>query len=422
MNHREYQDVASNLTMIGMILLIIFSSCSVPFYKTSWRQSPEHATQRYQITEKDLAQFTESLRTRRQDPETLYRQAKYMQRSGKHQLALQLLEEAILAKPGFYKAYNAMGVSYDYLGDYPRAIEGYKRALKLKPDLAYVQNNLGYSYLQQGDVDAAIDSFKAALALDSQNTRYHNNLGLAYAQKGLYELALAEFKTAGNDARAHYNMARIYARAGHDAKAQTHIAESSKTDPLMRPSGRNLPGSDPLAEITEARPERMSLNQTGENSAHPAKSSAGNTEHYQIAYGGYRLKIEDPPTKDPNNPQRRNGSETVEVEISNGNGVNRMAARVGQYLKKNGLKVTRLTNAAHFNFPITRIYYHDDYLQEAIEVAKQIPGYQDMEKVAQFNPRNIKVKVLIGKDMIAYDPFFSQSPEHDTVFTISKKD
>jgi tetratricopeptide (TPR) repeat protein len=37
------------------------------------------------------------------------------------------------------KAYNAMGVTYDILRDFPRAIEAYKRALRLNPNLAYVQ-------------------------------------------------------------------------------------------------------------------------------------------------------------------------------------------------------------------------------------------------------------------------------------------
>jgi tetratricopeptide (TPR) repeat protein len=407
MNHREHQNLAYNLTMIGMILFVIFSSCSVPIYYTGRHPDSEPAMQRYQITEKDLAEFTETLRPRRQDPDTLYRQAIFLQRSGKHRLALQLLEEAILANSAFYKAYNAMGVSYGNLGDYPRAIEAYKRALKLNPNLAYVHNNLGYSYLQQGDVDAAIDAFKAALALDFQNARYHNNLGLAYAQKGLYEPALAEFKSAGSNAKAHYNIARIYARAGDKAKAQVHFSES-KIETAGRPPERNLPGSNPFADTADVQPDGMDSNQTGKNNDHPAKSPAGTKENYTIAYAGYRL-LEDLPKIDTKiHPQKRNGSETIEVEISNGNGVNHMAARVGHYLKKNGLNVSRLTNAEHFNFPTTRIYYDDDYLQEASNVAMYIPGYQNMERVTQFNPSNIKVKVLIGKDLIPYDQLFSQ--------------
>ena len=189
MNNEDYQSVARHLLMICLILLAVFSSCSTLFYLSNRRYSSAHTTQRYELTKKDLDQFADSLRPRRQDPDSLYRQAIFLQRKGKHKLSLNLLEEAILADLAYVKAYNAMGISYDCLRDYPRAVEAYKGALKLDPDLAYVHNNLGYSYLLQGDFDSAIDSFKEAVALDSQNAKYHNNLGLA--SRFIYAYALS---------------------------------------------------------------------------------------------------------------------------------------------------------------------------------------------------------------------------------------
>ena len=97
------------------------------------------------------------------------------------------------------------------------------------------------------------------------------------------------------------------------------------------------------------------------------------------------------------------------IEISNGNGVNRMAQRVGNYLNSKGFNVGLLTNAKHFNFDETKIYYLDEYLHDAFEVAKQIPGYQQMEEVQEFEKQNIKIKMLIGKDIIPYDKSFNLS-------------
>jgi len=99
------------------------------------------------------------------------------------------------------------------------------------------------------------------------------------------------------------------------------------------------------------------------------------------------------------------------IEISNGNGVDRMAKRVGNYLESKGAKVTRLTNADHFNFAETKIYYQDVYLQEAYKVAKEIPGLQNMEKKDDLSLHNVHVKVLIGKDLVPYDELFHQSTE-----------
>ncbi len=90
----------------------------------------------------------------------------------------------------------------------------------------------------------------------------------------------------------------------------------------------------------------------------------------------------------------------VEIEISNGNGVNRMARRVGDFLKGKGLKVVRLTNADHFNHSGTRIYYQKDYHEEAVYVAGQLPLIQDMEETKKFDRPGIKVKLLIGKDLV----------------------
>ena len=436
MDKTDYRDLALHLLIIGMILLVVFSSCSTLSHMTDGRHSPQHDTQRYKITEKDLAEFTDSLKPRRQDPDSLYQQARYFQRKGKHKLALQLLTEAILANPAHVKAYNAMGVSYDCLGDYPRAIEGYKRALKLNPDLAYVQNNLGYSYLLNENLDSAIEAFNAAVRLDPQKAKYHNNLGLAYAKKGLYDFAYAEFKTAGNEAKANYNIARVYSKAGHHTKARIHMSEASKIEPAIQQPRTDPPGSNELAAATMTQPgiqehqdwktdlkgadsdhtkDQIQVNTEAENSI------AGPDDNYQIAYASYSIIEERPKLDITINPERQNIIENPEIEVSNGNGVNRMAARVGHYLQKNGLKVTRFTNAEHFNFAVTKILYRDDYLQDAFNVATHIPGYQQMEKVTQFNPQNIKVKVLIGKDLIGYDRFFSHQLKRNSAITISKK-
>ena len=286
---------------------------------TNWRHSPQHQTQRYEITQKDLAQFADSLRSRRQDPKSLYRQAIFLQRKGKHKLALELLEEAILADLAYVKAYNAMGVSYDYLRDYPRAIEAYKRALKLNPDLAYVQNNLGYSYLLQGDFDSAIDAFKAAVALDYQSAKYHNNLALAYAQKGLYDLTLAEFKIAGSDEKAQYNMSQIYARVGDYSKAKNDIATASKIDTVNRTTKADLPKANARADIAniqqDAQPCKNSINDRERIESDPAREklsindnaenpAGGTDEKYEIAYDSYTVVEERP----------RSGSNLVPLE------------------------------------------------------------------------------------------------------------
>jgi hypothetical protein len=106
--------------------------------------------------------------------------------------------------------------------------------------------------------------------------------------------------------------------------------------------------------------------------------------------------------------QEQPRARSFKVEISNGNGVHRMARRVGAYLKGRDMEVTRLTNAKHFNFSATTIYYHDDYIQEAFNIAQQLPGLQLMQKTSRFGWSNVKIRVLIGKDLIRHNWYFSQ--------------
>jgi superkiller protein 3 len=43
-------------------------------------------------------------------------------------------KEAIKIKPDYHEAYNNMGVAYNRLGKYQKAIDAYKEAIKIKPD------------------------------------------------------------------------------------------------------------------------------------------------------------------------------------------------------------------------------------------------------------------------------------------------
>jgi CRISPR/Cas system-associated protein Cas5 (RAMP superfamily) len=101
-----------------------------------------------------------------------------------------------------------------------------------------------------------------------------------------------------------------------------------------------------------------------------------------------------------------NSMRDVEIEISNGNGVNRMARRVGDYLKGKGLKVVRLTNADNFNYSGTRIYYHKGYNEQADYIAGRLPVLQNKEEIKKFERAGIKIKVLIGKDLVSQDEVF----------------
>jgi tetratricopeptide (TPR) repeat protein len=100
----------------------------------------------------------------------------------------------------------------------------------------------------------------------------------------------------------------------------------------------------------------------------------------------------------------RNGK--IAIEISNGNGVDKMARMVGDYLKEKGFRVTRLTNANYFNYAETKIFYQKEYHDAADQVAEQLPVFWSKEETEKFDRPNIKIKILIGKDLVPHHKTF----------------
>jgi len=412
----------------------------------------------------DLNQFYSSVRPVKGTVESDYRLARYFQKRGKHKFAVDELLNAIRKNPSFTKAYNALGVSYDCLGQFDLAVKSYKFALQLNPDLDYVHNNLGYSYLLNGNLDAAIDAFQKAIALNSTNKRYHNNLALAYVRKGQPDMAYDEFKLADNDSKLEQTLKNPTLSAASEEKAidttpegitpYDNIQRNNETSLFLATkdhdvSVKNLEYGlipDDLTELdlleesvnNEAKSPNLNLSQENTEKTEdlinytvqvsassnlrdagllmemltkkgypcPYLNKVGNeSPYYRVRLGsfndkreinqwipgltqtlGYKplIAIEDKLAEkilsgnlNYFNKKVISPSDTIQalnIEISNGNGVRHMARNMGTYLNPKGFNVNRLTNADHFNYPETKIYYQKGYEQDALRLAKEIPN------------------------------------------------
>jgi hypothetical protein len=200
----------------------------------------DQAEQRMTISEKDLNKFGSSMKIIDGEAESHYKMALYFQKRKKHKFAIEELKKAVQLNPLFTEAYNAMGVSYDKLGNYSQAANCYRSALKLSPKLDYAHNNLGYSYLLKNDLDAAIDAFKKAIELNDSNKRYHSNLGLAYIMKGQYDKAYAQFRIVDGDAGAKVKLVNLLDRLGKE-KPDHDFTKYSNSEPHREKSVNKTP-------------------------------------------------------------------------------------------------------------------------------------------------------------------------------------
>ena len=413
---------------VGAIILFCLLSCSSLRELVRWDSHSDSTETGSPISDEDIGTFVTHIRPHRGDPDSHYEMGCSLQERGSHRLAIRQFEQVVALDSSHARAYNRMAISYDFLGDSPRAIENYKKALGMGRDLDYVHNNLGYSHLLQGNPDAAIEAFQRAIALDGENKRYHNNLAMAYGEKGQFDLAFEEFKQAEGEPKAYRNLALLLYRKGHYKEAATNLGKALaasfpktdkekeaatieiRTQPERQGSSEHQVFARPI--ISMDRGEQSDTAKADEvlDKAVPEPEEAMVEQAEEVS----QTVVFVPLPKNKNAVIAKEKTEQREtdtppetgVEVLNGNGVNRMATRVGGYLSERGFLVLPPGNADHFNHPETKIYYCIGYLQDAYRVAQVIPGYQNMEKADQLNRANAKIEVLIGRDMIPFDEVF----------------
>ena len=450
---------------IATTIIALVIACSTVALISACTLFRSNGVSRFKISDQDAAKFLANSEDRQADAESHYRLGCNLQERNKHYLAVVEFKTAVEKDPTNVAAYNGMGVSLDALGDYANAVTAYSEALKVEQNLDYVHNNLGYSYLLQGQSDLAIESFKRAVALDAKNQRYRNNLGLAFAKSGKYDNAFAEFKAAGGEADAHLNIARLYYRNGLFKEAKVHFAQASVMRPSdAAVTDRGIAAAGNLAEIhaTTKKPPEVKENILAEKEEQHADVfdddgfstiPAGAIEDlgveaiaqlnlFEKSYDASNAKNNEAPmyiatlAKTPNPEEaieetekilekkrlklldeaqalellNKDGADTakqlaprIKIEVSNGNGVIRMARRVGNYLRDKDFILMYLSNANHFNHDKTNIYYTSGYLREAYRLSQELPGLQSMEEVPVIRDGNAEISILIGKDLVPYD-------------------
>jgi tetratricopeptide (TPR) repeat protein len=334
------------------------------------------------FTDGSINNFMGSIRYKKADSGDHYRLGRHFQERGRHMWAVSEFSRVIDLDPRRADAHNAMGISYDKLLQFDLAEPCYRRALILKPDFAAALNNLGYSYLMQGRPEKAIAPLQKAVALQGSNIRFHNNLALAYGQTGQVQKAAAEFKLSGLNLQADSPDAGTHAPvsvglAGNDRQSRNTdeedslqlfltALEASETVRLSNQSRRDVSNSLP-SEITESQGSRAMITTA------PAKP----------------LWV------------------APRIEISNGNGVSKMARNLGKFFRNNGFDVHRLSNADHFEYPRTRIFYSDGQRQVACDLSRMLFGPDIVCDLINNNRKYGRVKVLIGEDVAGLNDIFS---------------
>ena len=127
--------------------------------------------------------------------------------------SITLMEDTVKKSPGFFIAYNNLGIAYSNAKLYNKAFNSYRKALEINPYFAKAHANIGTLYATVGNYQKGLVEIKAALKLDPFISDVQFNLGLLYYKIGLLDEAIIHYEKASRLAPEHERFRRALIKA-----------------------------------------------------------------------------------------------------------------------------------------------------------------------------------------------------------------
>jgi Flp pilus assembly protein TadD len=309
--------------------------------------------------------------------------------AGAWTLAIDAYRRAAIVDTRNVEAFNALGVALARNGEVTAAEATLRQAVVLAPERSHLRNNLGYVLLLAGRADEAVSALQVAVSLDPKNASAVANLRQATDQQAA--AARTATPVAAGQASGH-----ALARTVPQAMAMPTLVElplpiASVHLPLPT-AGVLLPLSTitaqlPMPRLIEVidRPTIGSLEAAPVVGSAPARPSVLPAA---VAEASAALLIEQAPAAEP----------ALRLEVSNGNGVNGLAARIARWLAGNGLDGARLTNQRPYQQQLTTIQYRSGHEASAQRVARALRAADRAVSAAPTPSLRSDVRVLLGRD------------------------
>lgn len=350
---------------------------------------------------------------------------------GRTDAAILRFRNALILEPENGEALNGLGVAYGQQGRYELAVEAFRAALASMPDSAHLLNNLGFAQMKAGRLQEAAASLKRALALDPRDARARENLrqlieARQHAPQETIIGVTAPLSPAGAAAPTGAAMRSIGSRAVAQAAsvASTQIGELSMKPQAAVPVPERLAVVQdrpvPAAEATVAAVAAPAPVRSTQHAAGPSfeivLAKANDGVLVQVAPSVYEIRLnsaipetvaERAPlpaaaTEPKPAPLRTSLAAIDRLEVSNGAGTNRLAARTAQRLSRMGAAVTHVTNYRSFGHQRTEIHYREGHAEDAKRLGERLPVDAKLVSVGQLRA-GVDIRLVLGRDMAADD-------------------
>jgi tetratricopeptide (TPR) repeat protein len=271
--------------------------------------------------------------------------------------AIDAYRKAIAADARNVEAYNALGVALARCHRFEEAEATLRKAIAIDPGRAHVWSNLGNVLLLAGRPHDAVGELKTALSLDRENVTARANLQEALAQSELRQARAA---------------AEASAQAG-GANAPAAIVQAAQPAPITAPAA----GAQAAPMQVIDQPTIASL-QPAITPSRPSQASGAAPSPA---------------------PAQAAGNVDALLEVSNGNGVSGMGARLRDWLARQGVRTRRLNNQRPFAQAHTEIQYRAGHADAAQRVAQALPAALQAAPTLTPGLRS-DVRVVLGRDWV----------------------
>ena len=327
------------------------------------------------------------------NPNTFYQMGRYYQGQNRYDQAIEAYKKTLIIDSGYVEAMNGLGVIYARQKKFSDAISVFKTAIKLTPNAAHILNNLGYAYYLQGQYGESIQALEQSVAINPNDESALNNLGLAYAKAG----NSIDAKQAFSKALSLINPSQPLIVSEADSLSMSAQAVNSTT--LV-----NVPKNQSLS-----LPKNIGIIKSASAIIPVSASSLEKSSSVTLVKVSPYIYELHPKLTSTSQMPMKNAQDVVaqfKVEVSNGNGVNGMARKVGKFLNGLGYSASRLTNQKPYQAISSVIQYREGYQIEAQRIQMDFP--QSIELVQRKDLRaDVSIRILLGKDIATHTAYFN---------------
>lgn len=336
------------------------------------------------------------------DTQDSYELGKKQFAQGLYGMALKNFRVALVQDPKSLERLNAVAATYDKLGRFDLAERYYAQALGIDPDSVQTLNNVGYSFLMRKDYISARYYLEQAARVAGTEDGYRSIVGANLVSLDIAEgrattmVATLQQPGEAESVSVSVDQAKTGAQGEvHAIATQQDVAKVAAAGTMPEQAG-GKDGSGMMQDEAVLVPAALPMPRV-----QAAPVTAVEAEPL-IASAAPAAEKKSDPVRKPSQTAKKPipNIAPVLVEVSNGAGRRHLAARTRQFLQDEGIGVGRLTNAEHFNFATSTIFYREGYATTARKIAGLFPMEMELKAVRD---QRAHVRVLLGTDSLEFD-------------------